>query len=101
MDFDILVTPNAYLDTLEGIDWYDSQSTGLGERFYNAIQKQYDILCQNPFFQIRHNNDVRCVPLDKFPYMIHFIVDEETKRIVILGVICTHRDPTNWKNLKD
>jgi len=82
----------ARLDTLEGIDWYNKQSKVLGKRFYQAVQKKYKTLSQNPYFQVRYD-DIRCLPLEKFPYMIHFIVEKEHKRVVVIGVICTYRDP--------
>ena len=96
MVFKIVITHKARIDTLESIEWYDKQSVGLGKRFYQAIQKEYKILRQNPYFQIRYD-DVRCLPLDKFPFMLHFVVDEERKQVVIIGIICTHRDPKIWE----
>ena len=100
MAFDIVITHQARIDTLEGIEWYNKQAAGLGKRFYQAVQKHYKTLRQNPYFQIRYD-DVRCLPLVKFPYMVHFIVEEDRKRVVVLGVICTHRDPKIWKERTD
>ena len=96
MVFKIVITYKAHIDILAGIEWYNKQSPDLGKRFYQILQKKYKTLRQNPFFQIRYD-DVRCLPLEKFPYMIHFVFEEERKRVVIIGVICTHRDPGNWK----
>ena len=92
MVFKIVITHKARIDMFEGIEWYNKQSEGLGKRFYQAIQKEYKTIRQNPYFQIRYQ-DVRCLPLKKFPYMFHFVIDEERKRVVVIGVICTHRDP--------
>lgn len=44
---------------------------------------------------MRYEN-VRCVPIRKFPYMIHFIVEEEKKRIVVIGIFNTCWDPQKW-----
>lgn len=96
MVFRIVITHNALIDTFEGIEWYDKQATGLGKRFYQAIQKGYKTIRQNPHFQIRYE-DVRCLPLEKFPHLVHFVVEEEQKRVVVLGVISTHRDPKIWE----
>ena len=92
MGFKVVITPDAHIDTLEGIEWYNKQSVALAKRFYQTIKKTYKTIRQNPYFQIRYE-DVRCLPVKKFPYMIHYIVDEQRERIVIIGVICTHRDP--------
>lgn len=29
--------------------------------------------------------------------MIHFVVEEESNRVVVIGIICTHRDPKIWE----
>lgn len=96
MAFNIVITHQARIDTREGIERYNNVSTVLAKRFYQAIQTHYKVLRQNPYFQIRYA-DVRCLPIKKFPYMVHFVVEEERKRVVVLGVICTHRDPKIWK----
>lgn len=92
MVFKIVITPSARTDTFDGIEWYEKQAKGLGMRFYKSIKKGYKTIRQNPYFQIRYD-EVRCLPLEKFPYMVHFTIDEERKRVVVLGIICTHRDP--------
>lgn len=69
MVFKIVITQKALLDSVEGIEWYDKQAKGLGKRFYQAIQKSYKTIRKNPYFQIRYQG-VRCLPLEKFPYMI-------------------------------
>jgi hypothetical protein len=39
MVFKIVITHNAHIDTLEGIEWYNKQSSIIGKRFYQTIQK--------------------------------------------------------------
>lgn len=95
MAFRIVITHNALVDTFESIEWYEKQARGLGKQFYQAVQKGYKTIRRNPCFQIRYE-DVRCLPLEKFPYLVHFIVEEDQKRVVVLGVISTHRDPKMW-----
>lgn len=95
MVFKIIITHKALIDTVNGIEWYDKQAKGLGKRFYLGIQKAYKTIRKNPYFQIRYEG-VRCLPLEKFPYMIHFIVEEKEKRIVVLGIISSYRDPKTW-----
>jgi hypothetical protein len=100
MVFKIVNTQKALIDISECIEWYEKQYKGLGKRFYQALQRRYKTIRQNPYFQIRHEG-VRCLPLETFPYMIHFIVEEERKRIVVLGVVSSHRDPKTWKERTD
>jgi len=100
MVYKIVSTQKALNDTFEVYEWYDKQSKGLGKRFYQALQKGYKIIRNNPYFQIRYDG-IRCFPLEKFPYMIHFTVEEDGKQILILGIISSHQDPKTWKDQTD
>ena len=96
----IVFSQKAINQTFEVVDWYDKQSKGLGKRFYQVLQKGYRTIRKNPNFQIRYK-DVRCFPLEKFPYMIHFIVEEEGTQILILEIKSTHQDPKTWEDKTD
>ncbi len=74
------------------IFYYNSQKTNLGLHFYKEVKKTFGVLQKNPFFQIRYRN-IRCIPLKKFPFLVHYFIDEETKKITILAVINTHQNP--------
>lgn len=99
MAYKLTIRPEVYDDIQSGIDWYNSKQKGLGRRFFEAVQKQYNVLKKNPVFQVRYD-DVHCLPLKKFPYMIHFIVEEDSKTVVVLGVIKTYLNPEKWKERK-
>lgn len=83
-------------DLKHAIDYYDQQQSNLGKKFLNAIDKHFFILSKNPFYQIRYDN-VRCLPVKKFPFMIHFTIEEGNKTVKILAVLNTSLDPQeNW-----
>ena len=92
MKFTLELDPRAINDIQEAIDYYDEQLIGLGEKFESHLNKYIKALAKNPFYQIRYDN-VRCLPLDKFPFMIHFTVDEESKAVYIHSIINTSKDP--------
>ncbi|MCF8298374.1 MAG: hypothetical protein K9J13_12580 [Saprospiraceae bacterium] len=95
MNYSLKIKQEVFLDIQDGIEWYNSQQKGLGRRFHNAVIKEYDTLRKTPFFQVRYDG-VRCLPLKKFPYMIHYIVEEDKKKIIVLGVINTYKDHAKW-----
>jgi hypothetical protein len=39
---------------------------------------------------------VRTAVLDVFPFMIHYLIDEPGKKIVIIAVLHTSRNPEIW-----
>lgn len=96
MAFNIDVDPGAILDLQKAIDYYDEQQPGLGKKFENAIDKYFSALSKNPFYQLRYD-DIRCMPMKKFPFMIHFTVDEENKTVRVSAVFHTSIDSDqNW-----
>jgi len=96
MPYKLVIRKEVFNDIQNGIDWYNSRQKGLGKKFFDAVQQEYKTLRKNPVFQVRYDN-VRCLPMKRFPYMIHFIVDESAKKVVVLGVINTYLNPHKWK----
>jgi len=96
MRYKLIIQPEVFDDIQQGIDWYNSRQKGLGKSFFNAVQQEYKILRINPGFQVRYDQ-VKCLPVKKFPYMIHYYVNEESKTVIIMGVINTYLNPDNWE----
>lgn len=96
--YTVLFQNEALIHLQKAIDYYNLQQPGLGKRFGLAVQKSAKQLHQNPFFQIRYDQ-IRCLPVAKFPYMIHFAVNEDLKRVRIYAVLHTSLDPSeHWKS---
>jgi hypothetical protein len=90
--YKISYKPRAKLDITQTVDYYNFKQKGLGKIFYEALKREANKLKTNPFYQIRYEQ-IRCLPLEKFPYMIHFEIDEENKIVRVYGIICTHQNP--------
>lgn len=84
--FQLLIDPSVIDDLQKAIDYYESKKSGLGKLFMEAIELAFDSLSKFPFYQIRYDT-IRCYPLTNYPYMIHFIVNENEKTIEIRAVI--------------
>ncbi len=96
MDFVVFIDNRAILDIQEAINFYDNQQPGLGKRFESVLNEHIIILMKTPLFRKRYDN-VRCFPLKKFPYMIHFTVNEKEKIVIIRAVFHTSKNPNTWK----
>lgn len=93
-----MLTPKAISDIQKAIDYYDEQQPGLGLKFDKSLDNHFAILKKNPHYQVRYNN-VHCLPLRKYPYMIHFLIENKTVRIV--AVFHTSLNPDdNWGRRK-
>lgn len=99
MAFKIKVEPEALEDIQQGIDWYNEQQSGLGRKFLTEVKDCFKSLKINPFFQIRYDN-VRCLPLKKYPFMVHFTVHETEKLVIVRAVFNTHLSGDNWNKRK-
>ena len=95
MPFKVQLESNVIIDLQKAIDYYDEQKVGLGKRFEKTINKHFISLVKNPFYQVRYD-DIRCLPVKKFPFMIHFVVDESNQIIRVFAVLHTSINPDRW-----
>lgn len=93
--YTVYIDKRAVDDIRCAIDYYESKVLGLGEKFEIEVDEYINSLELNPFFEIRYN-DVRCLPLKKFPYMIHFRIDKVINKVFIDAVLHTSLDPKIW-----
>lgn len=93
----IKIEPEALTDIREITNWYNQQQTGLGGRFQEAAIRQVDSLGKNPEIHAIRYQEIRCVMIRKFPYMIHFYLNNENHTVEVLAIISTSRDPKMWR----
>ncbi|MCJ8290766.1 MAG: type II toxin-antitoxin system RelE/ParE family toxin [Crocinitomicaceae bacterium] len=96
MEFTIKIDREARDDIQNAIDWYNDNKIGLGQKFFKEIEEYVISIGKNPFYQKRYDQ-VLCLPLKKFPFMIHFTIDAENSVITIRGIFHTSLHPKNWK----
>ena len=90
-------SPESFADVQCALIYYLEKGLSTGEAFIQAVEKSVSILKKNPYYQIRYKN-IRCLPLHKFPFMLHFELDEHKKQIKILGCIHTSLNPADkWR----
>ncbi|MCB0431353.1 MAG: type II toxin-antitoxin system RelE/ParE family toxin [Flavobacteriales bacterium] len=99
MSFKIKIEQDAHSDIQHAIDWYNQQQPGLGRKFHAQVKTSFSKLRTNPFFQIRYEN-IHCLPLKKFPFMVHFTIDEKGREVTVLAIFHTSLNPEGWKKRK-
>jgi plasmid stabilization system protein ParE len=96
--FRIKIDPKALADIQDITDWYNQKQEMLGKRFQDTTIKQINKIAMNPHsFAIRYN-EIRCMLIKKFPYMVHFYINEKMGFVEILAVISTQRNPKIWED---
>ena len=94
--YEIIILVRADLEVDDIIEYYELASNGLGIKFNNEFENYVETLKTFPFFEEKYNI-VRTLPLKKFPYTIHFTVDENEKIILIQAITSNHQDPNTTR----
>jgi len=94
--YEIIILVRADLEVDDIIEYYELTSNGLGTKFNDEFENYVETLKTFPFFEEKYNI-VRTLPLKKFPYTIHFTVDEFEKIVSIQAVTSNHQDPNTTR----
>lgn len=97
--FKVVFQNDASVQLQHNINYYNAKQNGLGKRFAITVKSTAEQLAKNPFYQVRYD-DIRCLSLPKFPFMIHFRVDETLNLVQIFAVLHTSLNP-KWDLEKD
>jgi plasmid stabilization system protein ParE len=93
MQFRITTTTTARKDIQQAIDWENTRSAGLGERFVGYLEEKINMLSITPLIgSVRYAN-VRCTSTAVFQYLIHYTVDLELRQVTIIRVLHMKQRP--------
>lgn len=81
-------------DLAGGFNCYEEQTEGLGGQFLAAVDSVFDAIERYPEMFARVHGEVRRALVSRFPYAVFYRA--ETKRVVVLAVLHTARDPKLW-----
>ncbi len=96
MTYKSIILPQAKNEIREAARYYNDQKTDLGLRFLKEVKSRVASISKQPeIYQIRYRT-VRMALLKKFPYSIHYCIDDENKHIVVLALFHQAQDPTKW-----
>ncbi len=98
--YKIKIGPEALKDIQEATNWYNKQSLGLGSRFQKQVIVQINSLKCNPSAYAVRYAEVRCMIIKKFPFMVHFTIDENKKLVEVFATFHTSRNPRIWEERK-
>lgn len=90
--YKIVADPSVAIDLKEARDFLNSRRKGYGKKFLKEYRAFLTTMKTNPLFQIRYN-EIHCLPLKTFKYMVHFTVDGKERIIHIYAVLSTYQNP--------
>jgi plasmid stabilization system protein ParE len=91
--YKVIYSPHALIDLEDAVYYYNEQQKGLGKRFAGQVQLTLKSIKNNPHFASFRYEDVRCAQVPKFPYLVHYTIDEDTRTVLIAAVYSTHQQP--------
>jgi toxin ParE1/3/4 len=88
--------PDARIELLESVAYYEAQRAGLGHRFLEGVTEAIHRIRRRPKLYPQVSDEWRQCRIPRFPYGIVFRVG--AGRIEIHAVMHLHRKPGYWKN---
>ncbi len=101
ISYKIKISSEALSDIRNAALWYDKQQPGLGIRFQKTAKQRINLLKRRPETYAIRYLDVHCMLVKKFPFLIHFTIDEKTSIVEVFAVFHTSRSPRIWEVRKD
>ena len=88
----IHIFKSALDDLQNALDWYDSQSYGLEQRFSKEVNERLTFIAEHPEASPVRAENFRGTQLKKFPYTIYYDFDEVNAVVHIAAVLHDKRD---------
>lgn len=83
-------------EIIQIVNYYKEISPKLASDFLYRLREANKHIILNPFgFQLKYKN-VRTLMLKQFPYQIHYLIDDNFKQIIILAVIHSYKNPSDY-----
>jgi toxin ParE1/3/4 len=91
--YTVVFSPLAFEDAEAAIAQYENIQTGLGKRFNEQLQAALLTINRNPLFASFRYASIRCAQVKRFPYLIHYYVNETELLVTITAVYPTSKEP--------
>ena len=88
--------PEARLEFLDAVSYYESRQSGLGARFIQSMNAAIAGINENPEAWAEIEQDVRRKLTRVFPYALLYTI--EPGNILIVAVMHCHKEPGYWRS---
>lgn len=98
MNYQIEFLAPASQELEEAFLWYEQKKENLGVELIEELEYYLQLISENPFYFEANpeKENLRKVPLVRFPYIIIYWVDENLKAIFIDAVFHSKRKPKKY-----
>jgi len=92
-DYKIILLLDALQDMESAKKWYEKQQSGLGKRMVADVRLSISAIRQNPFIGSVKYLEIRTISCSKFPYALHYSIDELKMEVIVISIFHLHRKP--------
>lgn len=96
MTFRLIVKPKAEEDIEQGRGYYHAIRPQLATDFLSELDRCIDLLLSNPLRRAKEFKEVRRMHMQRFPYVISYLVELET--IIVIAVTHNRRQSRAWQD---
>ncbi len=87
MKYKLKLLPLVYQDLKNAKKWYFEINPDLGEYFKSKVNDEFEYIEQYPKHYKIKIDGLRQALVSKFPYTIYYLIEEELKIVVVIGVL--------------
>jgi toxin ParE1/3/4 len=98
MAYKIFLSPEAEIDYDLTYEYYLGISFKVADRFKEEFIYFLEKIEINPYLEIRYK-DYRFIPMNRFPFVIIYNINEETNFVEVRAVFYTSRDPFDYPDV--
>jgi toxin ParE1/3/4 len=87
MIYKLKLVPVVYQDLRKARKWYLEINKSLGEDFKLKVNEEFDYIRKYPAHYQKRYKEIRQAFVDRFPYTIYYLIEEELRIVVVVGVL--------------
>lgn len=87
-------------ELFEAWEWYENRQVGLGHRFRTNVNKKIKEIENHSTRYPNKKANFREAQINSFPYLIIYKIDNKQKKIVIVSIFHTGRNPSGKYKIK-
>ncbi len=93
MSYTYELRQEAAIEFTDSYIWYEEEQDGLGDKFIAAFYSKLNQICENPYHYKTSYKNYHETLTDKFPFLIVYNIDEGEKKIIVMAIFHTSRNP--------
>ena len=97
-NFKLKFNSQIHKDIQHQVDYYfkETKSHELGKRFTKTVKTEIQRLKKYALqYEVKYD-DIRCLPIPKFPFRAHYRLNEKENTVKVEAIISTSISPDSW-----